>query len=69
MEFPELDTDIKSGYTFSRKSQATITGETLRPESGFSARDILDSKQLSKVRKMRSRKLKTEEQQARFIQD
>ena len=69
MDFTELDTDLKSIYTFSEKSQATITGETLFPEKGFIARDILDGKQLAKVRRMRSRKLKTEDQQNKFIQD
>ena len=69
MYYPELNTELKSSFAKEKKFTATMTNDTRLPDSGLNARELLDKKQLSKVIKMRDKKLKLAAQKENFIKD
>ncbi|MCB1160704.1 MAG: hypothetical protein H7A25_04240 [Leptospiraceae bacterium] len=60
MVYEDFNPDIKSNYTRVGVSTANIVSDTLLPSSGLRARDLLNSRQLMKLKRIRSRRLSQE---------
>lgn len=64
----ELNEDLASPYSKNSLSFATITSETQLPAVGLNAGNLLDPRQMNKLREIRTRRLKSD-QIARFLKD
>lgn len=69
MQYSELNTDLKSSYTKNKNSIVTITDDSLIPNMGLKARDILDRSEFKKLSRVREKNAKLLKHKDTFIKD
>ncbi|GBF51040.1 hypothetical protein LPTSP4_25710 [Leptospira ryugenii] len=70
MEFYEdLDTELKSSFLNKDRFFSNVQDESLFPQLGLRARNLLDQKQMGKLTEIRKRHLKKAHQQSNFTWD
>ncbi|WP_210413689.1 hypothetical protein [Leptospira ilyithenensis] len=67
--YPEMNPELKSSFTRQDRFFSNIESETLLPQLGLKARNLLDSRQMDKLTEIRKRHLKKGHQQNKFSWD
>lgn len=67
--YPDMDTELKSSFPEQSQFFASIKSETLFPQLGLKARNLLNSDQMGKLTEIRKRHLKDGNQQNTFDWD
>ncbi|MDF3819858.1 hypothetical protein P3G55_08115 [Leptospira sp. 96542] len=67
--YPDMNLEFKSSFTQSGRFFANTDDNSLLPQIGLVARNLLDGKQMKKLAEIRKRHLKKDHQQKDFSWD
>ncbi len=67
--YADMDTELKSSFTRQNHFYTNVQDETLFPQLGLKARNLLNASQMVKLAEIRKRHLKKDHQQAHFNWD
>jgi hypothetical protein len=67
--YPDMDTELKSSFTTQSHFFTNVEDDSLFPQQGLKARNLLDSNQMVKLTEIRKRHLKKGNQQSEFNWD
>ncbi|MDX1958548.1 MAG: hypothetical protein SFU98_08245 [Leptospiraceae bacterium] len=69
MYYEDLNPEVQSDFIKSNITVANLTSESQLPLFGLFARNLLTDTQMDKVKKIRSKRFKTESQKNKFKED
>ncbi|MDZ4728187.1 MAG: hypothetical protein SH817_18690 [Leptospira sp.] len=67
--YTDMDTELKSSFTTQDQFYTNVQDETLFPQLGLKARNLLNTNQMVKLTEIRKRHLKKGDQQSNFNWD
>ncbi|EMI66780.1 hypothetical protein MAL08_17185 [Leptospira noguchii] len=61
MFYPEMDPDLKSSFLSIDKTVANLINNTVLPEAGLKAGNLLNTNQMKKLKEIRKRRFRSSE--------
>ncbi|MBM9498818.1 hypothetical protein JWG44_00920 [Leptospira sp. 201903071] len=61
MFYPEMDPELKSSFLSISKTTANLVNNTILPQSGLKAGNLLNSAQMEKLKEIRKRRFQSSE--------
>ncbi|MBW0433035.1 hypothetical protein DLM76_05120 [Leptospira yasudae] len=68
MFYPEMDPDLKSSFLSIDKTVANLVNNTILPQSGLKAGNLLNADQMKKLKEIRKRRFRSSEWK-QFLKD